>query len=191
MNASTPAHRRGRVVDEKILSAVIAEIEATGTLSIKVDDVAAAAGVNKTTIYRRYRDRNALVLAAVLAVMETEVPIPDTGSLAGDLDLLASTVGDVITSPLGRALLSATADSRAFADVRQTYWASRFEKASEILRRATERGECRRDVDAKLLLELMVAPLHFRATQIGAPLDTAFIKLQVERALHAAAQRDD
>ena len=187
VTSTEPTHRRGQVVDEKILAAAIEVIENSGTLAIKVDDVAEVAGVNKTTIYRRYPERGELVLAAIRAVANAEVPIPDTGSLRGDLTALAEAVASVVTSPLGRALLSAAADTPEFVELRIGYWEGRFSAASEIIHRAATRGECRGDVDAPLLVEVMVAPIHFRAIQTSGAITAEFVDLQVARLLDAVA----
>lgn len=187
MTATEPTHRRGKAVDDKILHAVIEEISAGGTLNVRVDAVAARAGVNKTTIYRRYPERDELVLAAVLELAEVVLPIPDTGVLRQDLTQLARMVGETVTSPLGQALLSASADSPHFVALRERYWRTRFDAASVIIERAIERGECRPGVDPSLLIELMVAPIHFRATQTGAGVTNTFVDHQVARLLDAVA----
>ena len=187
MTIAEPTHRRGQVVDDAILAAVITEIEADRTLKIRVDSVAERAGVNKTTIYRRYRDRDALVLAAVLANADTLIPIPDTGTLRRDLTELAEMVRATVTSPLGQALLSASADTTEFVELRSEYWRVRFDAAASILRAAAKRGECNSDVDAQLLIEVMVAPIHFRASQTSGTLTDEFLRIQVERLLEAVS----
>lgn len=178
-----PSHRRGKAVDDKILAAVIAVIENVGTLAIRVDEVAEVAGVNKTTIYRRFPSRDDLVLAAVLAQAEQVVPIPDTGSLETDLFEIAKLVRATVTSPLGRALLSASAETSELAGQRTAYWETRFDAASKVIERAVGCGACPPQSDAPLIIELMVAPIHFRATQIGKPISDDYLQLQVDRAL--------
>ena len=178
---SEPSHRRGKVVDDNILDAVIAVIEETGTLAIKVDRVAEFAHVNKTTIYRRFPKRDDLVLAAILAQAKTVIPVPDTGSLRSDLWEIAVMVRATVTSPLGRALLSASAMSPELAELRPAYWQTRFAAAAKILERSTERGECPAVDDPQLLIELMVAPIHFRASQVGIDITDDFLEIQVDR----------
>ena len=179
-----PSHRRGQIVDTTILAAVIDVIAASGTLSIKVEDVAEVAGVNKTTIYRRYPTREDLVLAAMLAQADTAIPIPDTGSLSEDLLTIAKGVRDTITAPLGRALLSASADlSPELAELRPAFWSLRFSSAAEVVRRAASRGECEPSKEAELLIELMVAPIHFRASQTEGEISDEFLQAQVDRAI--------
>ena len=50
----------------KILDAVVVAIAANGISALTVDGVARRAGVNRTTIYRRFGDRDALLLAMTL-----------------------------------------------------------------------------------------------------------------------------
>ncbi len=181
--SSGPSHRRGQVVDDTILQAVIDVIAADGTLAVKVDDVAAKAGVNKTTIYRRYPNRDDLVLAAVLSQAEVAVPIPDLGDLRADLTAMVAAVAETVTSPLGGALLSAAATSPELDALRPAYWQQRFAAAAEIIDRAAQRGQCSATDDAALLVELTVAPIHFRASQTGGPIDEAFLARLVDRLL--------
>lgn len=78
--------RSERVV-ERVLAATVAELAASGYRGFRMDAVSAAAGVNKTTIYRRWPGKKQLVAAAVDAMRRSvhDVPLPDTGSLERDL----------------------------------------------------------------------------------------------------------
>lgn len=78
--------RSERVV-ERVLAATVAELAASGYRGFRMDAVSAAAGVNKTTIYRRWPGKKQLLAAAVDAMRGSvhDVPLPDTGSLERDL----------------------------------------------------------------------------------------------------------
>ena len=67
---------------------------ALGYASLRVEDVAARAGVNKTTIYRRWPAKSDLVIAALDALRDQTQIDPDTGSLReeGDSSPRASAV---------------------------------------------------------------------------------------------------
>ena len=183
MTSNEPAHRRGKAVDDQILAAVIEVISASGTANIKVEEVARVAGVNKTTIYRRFPKRDDLVLAAFLAQADATIPIPDEGDLRADLLAVANMVRDVVTSPIGQALLSATAATPELAALRPQFWDLRLGAAAGVIARAVERGECSAPADPQLLIELLVAPIHFRANQIGSDITDGFLEKQVERTL--------
>lgn len=78
--------RSDRVV-RQVLEAAVAELAASGYRSFRMDEVSAGAGVNKTTIYRRWAGKGLLVAAAVewMRRLVHDVPLPDTGSLERDL----------------------------------------------------------------------------------------------------------
>ena len=67
--------------------ATVAELAKSGYRAFRMDAVSAAAGVNKTTIYRRWPSKALLVAAAVgwMRRFVHDVPLPDTGSLERDL----------------------------------------------------------------------------------------------------------
>ncbi|HVY30796.1 MAG TPA: TetR/AcrR family transcriptional regulator [Polyangiaceae bacterium] len=78
--------RSERVV-QRVLVATVAELGESGYRAFRMDAVSAAAGVNKTTIYRRWPDKQQLVASAVewMRRFVHDVPLPDTGSLEQDL----------------------------------------------------------------------------------------------------------
>jgi AcrR family transcriptional regulator len=78
--------RSARVV-QQVLVATVAELAESGYRAFRMDAVSAAAGVNKTTIYRRWPSKGLLVAGAVewMRRFVHDVPLPDTGSLERDL----------------------------------------------------------------------------------------------------------
>src|SRR6185295_9553640 len=78
---------RSEQVVRRVLDAAILELARSGHAGFRMEAVASRAEVNKTTIYRRWPSRAALV-TAVVERMRTplrESPLPDTGQLEGDL----------------------------------------------------------------------------------------------------------
>ena len=76
---------------------------------VSLDGVAARAEVHKTTVYRRWRTKESLVLDAMLEQAARTVAVPDTGSLRGDLLELARRSVAIQTSPAGEAVVRAVA----------------------------------------------------------------------------------
>jgi AcrR family transcriptional regulator len=72
---------------QRVLAAAVGELAESGYRAFRVDAVSASAGVNKTTIYRRWPGKAPLVAAAVAWMRQFvhDVPLPDTGSLERDL----------------------------------------------------------------------------------------------------------
>ncbi|WP_109509219.1 TetR-like C-terminal domain-containing protein [Nocardioides speluncae] len=164
--------RRGAAVHEAVLAATLREIESGGLDMLTVAAVAARAGVHETSVYRRFQTRENLVLEALLAESEQRVPVPDTGSLRGDLTATLTLASAATADPLGLAVMrSGTLAHGDYAEERRRFWASRIETFTPVVERAVARGEVAADVDTSLLLEMLVAIVHSRALVTGFPLE--------------------
>src|SRR4051794_12952320 len=95
-----PGGRSARV-QEAVLAAVLHELVESGYGSLSFDRVAERAGVHRATLYRRWTGKEALVAEALLAQAARDVPMPDTGTLLGDLRALVHAIVANITAPLG------------------------------------------------------------------------------------------
>jgi AcrR family transcriptional regulator len=167
-----PGGRSARV-REAVLGAVLEELVDGGYGSLSFDRVASRAGVHRATLYRRWPGKEQLVAEALLARAGRDIPLPDTGTLHGDLRALARAVAANITAPIGegvlRALVSEAGRAPDISAVGRAFWHQRFAMATEIVRRAAARGEVPPDVDPQLLLELLVAPLFLRLLVTAEP----------------------
>src|SRR5512133_856296 len=114
---STPARSkpvgRGLKVRAAVLTATLTELSEQGYANLTSDNVAQRAGVHKTTVYRRWKDRESLVVDAVVDHVATGVPVPDTGSIDGDLRQWARSLVKWLTSPTGTAVFAATMSDAA------------------------------------------------------------------------------
>src|SRR5262245_42346850 len=95
--------RSERVVRD-VIQATAAELARVGYAALRVEDVAAQAGVNKTTVYRRWPPKADLVGAALRGVRGAPPEPPDTGSVRADLLLLLREVIAVVSTPEGRSI---------------------------------------------------------------------------------------
>jgi AcrR family transcriptional regulator len=180
-----PGGRTARVRRD-VLAATIDLLAEAGLAGVTVESVAARSGVNKTTVYRRWPSLPGLVVDAVAEVARVAVPVPDTGSLRGDLRQVLGEVAALITSPRGRALVRATlsADNdEDLAALRRRYWAHRFALVGEVVRRAVDRGEIPPTTEERFVLETLTAPLYFRVFVVGGPLDGALLDRLVDHML--------
>ena len=80
---------RGPKVRAAVLAATLAELADTGYAALTIENIARRAGVHKTTIYRRWTDRESLVADVLGERIALGFPIPDTGSVQDDLRQLA------------------------------------------------------------------------------------------------------
>ncbi|AEI61945.1 TetR/AcrR family transcriptional regulator [Corallococcus macrosporus] len=136
--------RRGAALEEAILRAAADELTESGYAGLTMDKVAARAGTNKNTLYRRWPHRLALGIAAYRQLAKTVLP-PDTGTLRGDALELLRRANRHWSSPLGailRELLSAAGGASEFLaqlpeqsnDAAAALWLT-------LLGRAVKRGE--------------------------------------------------
>jgi AcrR family transcriptional regulator len=78
--------RRGKGLEDAILEAALAELTDGGYARFTIEGVAERAGTSRHVIYRRWSTRSELALMALLHdVQRKRRPIPDTGSLRGDV----------------------------------------------------------------------------------------------------------
>jgi AcrR family transcriptional regulator len=156
--ASRPGGRNSRVLAAIYTS--VGELVGEGADKISFPVIAQRAGVNPTTLYRRWDDVNALLEeVAVAALTRDGESVPDTGSLEQDLMEWADIIARDITRPERarylRAMVAARVEIVSSCAVTET----RREQAAEMVRRARERGETTPTVPQ--ILDHIIAPLYY------------------------------
>ena len=189
-----PGGRSARV-RASVLAATLDELVDVGYAQLSLEAIARRAGVHKTTVYRRWGSREAVLEDALLAYADRRVPIPNTGSLRGDLEELVRNVVENVSSPqteaILRALVAAADRDRALAEIGRRYWERRFALAGEIARRAAARGELSPEVDPSFVIEALVAPIYLRLLLTFEPLDDGFLGRVVDTVLAGAVAEGD
>jgi AcrR family transcriptional regulator len=180
---------RSARVRAAVLRATLDALLAGGTDDLTIRDVAQRAGVHETSVYRRWGTRANLILDAVLGEVQAAVPVPDTGSLRGDLLALLSAIAAFITTPLGQVLLRLALrdDLPEDRDVRQRFWAERFTTGRTVLQRAQARGELRPGTNSQLTIETLLGALYVRLLLTREPIDDALIEQLAELMLAGIA----
>lgn len=186
-SAGSPSERpsvvgRGSKMRTAVLEAAIEELTTTGYTGLTVERVAQRAGVHKTTIYRNWKDVDGLVADALAGHFAGDIPIPDTGTVEGDLRALARSLVVTMTTRAGRALLSDAVRLPQLAEVKRALFDDRFRRAEPVVTRAVERGELPAHTDATELLKTLAAPIYFRLVFTGEPVDAT----TADRAVHVA-----
>ncbi|MFF5210558.1 TetR/AcrR family transcriptional regulator [Streptosporangium sp. NPDC000396] len=147
-------------VDDAIRGAVRELIAEVGYAGLTVDAVAARAGVGKAAIYRRHASRVELVFAGLVHDREPH-PLPDTGSLHGDLTGLANVIVKSFSDPVvAAAIPGLLADLKQHPDTaerfQRTFIAMERGQVSGILQRALVRGELTVEADPVLVHATML-----------------------------------
>jgi AcrR family transcriptional regulator len=182
--ARRPGGRSARVGAD-VHQAVTDLISERGYGNFSVGEVAARAGVADSSIYRRWGSLENLLSDVALTRLNARSPMPDTGSLAGDLRTYAAQVAREITGPDGPAVLHlAVALSGSGSQGRQARDAIRTERTRQLqdmLDRAGDRGE---DApDAFEVLDHILAPMYIRVLFGMSALTPEYIDGLVDRLL--------
>ncbi len=174
VGAQRPGGRAARV-RAAVLQAAAELLVEVGYELLSVEEVANRAGVHKTTVYRRWPGKADLIADATRLRAHQEVPIPDTGTLEGDLQALAHDVVANIGSRSGgamtRAIVSAAAGSEDLTEAMHGFWSERLALTESVVERAIERGELPSSADANLIIEALIGPLWVRLLLTGEPID--------------------
>jgi AcrR family transcriptional regulator len=168
----TRGRPRSAEADRAILDATIGLLYEEGYSRMSMEAVAEAAGVGKTTVYRRYRDKADLVTAAI-ASMPGMDEMPDSGDTRADLlQMLQSVVRSKQRVQDMRLVGTLWAEQERNPELvklfRERVIGPRRKMMLAILRRGQERGEVREDVDAGLVLEMLIGA-HFARQFNGRP----------------------
>jgi AcrR family transcriptional regulator len=142
----TRQRRRGEELEAALLEAAWQELVEVGFARLTMESVAARAKTGVAVLYRRWPNKDDLVLAAIGHYGTTHpVDIPDTGSLRGDIIALLGIASSTrisfatIVSAAFSGLLASTGLTPA--QVREKIMADRPLWSDQIFARAQERGE--------------------------------------------------
>ena len=194
--AAAAARRRGRPrsseTEQAILQATRELLVEAGVHGLTVEKVAARAGVAKTTIYRRWRDKDELALAVVLDMVEQVVQLPELGDTRAELLAFVNAAVDVLGSTLmGRVMQGLVSDlatdpelARAFRD---RVVSVRDAEVERLVERGVTRGDLRPETDPMTVHDLLIGPVYYRLLLTGQPLDRAFARRTVDAVLRAFA----
>lgn len=178
---------RSNVVHRKILDAARELLGEAGFTNLRLEHVAARAGVGKATIYRRWGSKEALAQELLVELAGPHIAIPDTGDTRDEL--LAAilnpmhAVTDTPFGPVIRALISQIAGNPTIGDpFRATVVRARREEIARVVARGIERGDLRPDADPEIATELLAGPVYFRLI-FGGELDADFANRVVDSVL--------
>src|SRR4029079_6625588 len=139
--------------------------------------VAERAGIERSTLYRRFPDRWDAIIETWMERARMDV-MPDLGaSFAEDLASVLRKLVEVLGSRLGPALLRVAAELRARddTDYSRGYVDARMAQLEPMFKAAIARGELPADVDREALFTAAAGPIYFRMFIAGRPIDEDFV----------------
>ncbi len=167
------------------MAAVEAELAEHGYDALTIDCVAARSGVHRTTVYRRWRTVDGLLIDLLAVGVDDGWEPAHTGSLDGDLVELNREIHEslAIAPSLTGAVIAASFRTVEAADALHGFWKDRYERSEIVVARAIERGEIPADTDAHRVLLTATAPLFHQLALLRQDMSVA----EAERYAHDAA----
>jgi AcrR family transcriptional regulator len=160
---------RGRPRDEeartRILHSALEVLEELGFANTTTDAIADRAGASKSTIYRWWPNKAAVLLEALREAVAVELPFPDTGDLREDIRIQLRNFVKLLNAPRGRSLKAFITAAQNDPDVSEAFrsiWVRpRRDNATSRLERY--RGTTMRtDIDLELVMDVIYGPIYYR-----------------------------
>ena len=166
----------------------------SGVIGFTVDEVVGRSGVAKTTIYRLWPSREALVLEAASRI-SAEVEVPDTGCLEGDVAVILTNLGHLLGTARWSSVVPSIVDvaerDPEFASIHGKIQRGHAAPLREVLERAASRGEIAVTADPSHMISALIGPLYYRRWFSREPIDDQFLKSIVRNVVSAHRITDD
>ena len=173
---------------QAVLSAAIEVFGERGYAGLTIDEIATRAGVNKTTVYRRWPTKADLVGAALIS-MKQSTELPNSGNVRLDLFLLLRQKADALVTPRGRSVRRAVFAGTAEPELKAVILALRKEHPlvpRELLERAVEKGELPVGTDLKLVTDALAGAV-LSATMWSDRVEDEFLRQLIDLVISGAA----
>ncbi len=188
MTDQSPPTLDKRVVrsKERVLQETYRLLSEGGIGGVSVDEVSRRSGVSKTTIYRHWPSRSALLLDACSRMGVPPEP-PASGSLRSDMSILADSLAADLSGAAWSAVLPSIIDAAErdpeVAQLHAGLHAGFMKPFFDAIGRARDAGELSTDRDPAALVAAVVGPLFYRRWFSKEPIDQPFVADAVKRAL--------
>jgi AcrR family transcriptional regulator len=175
--------RRGRPVVDRVLAVTLARLAEVGFARLTIPEVAQLAGVNKTSIYRRWPTKEGLVRDALAASLDGAEAPPDTGSARGDMLELARRAAGRAQSPAGMGAIRAILADGGLPLVGGVGGPQDLlgdAAVAGVLRRGVERGEFRPGADLALVASTIAGAIFHRVVVELQTADDAYLAALID-----------
>jgi AcrR family transcriptional regulator len=158
-----PGRPRSADADRAIVEATLELLTESGVASLAIEQVAVRAGVAKATIYRRWPNKEALILDALATVEDQPPALPGTSLRDDVLTLVTAMVGRSVHPGRGQLYAWMVAESDRNPEIARKYKSLVVERRrrllESVLRRWQEKGQLRADIDMDVAELLVTAPM--------------------------------
>lgn len=174
-----PGRPRSEESRQSILRSTLKLLKRDGGFAeLSIEAIAADANVGKTTVYRWWPTKAALVADAFFAGSEEELQFPNTGSVQRDMSLQMRRVIRIFRSERGKVVAALLAGGQSDPELLEAFrerflWPKR-RQAYQTLQRGIDRGELPAASDLDLILDALYGPIYLRFLIRHDKLDESF-----------------
>jgi AcrR family transcriptional regulator len=188
-----PGRPRSEQAEQAIIKATLELFAEKGPDGLCVEAVAARAGVGKATVYRRWKNKEDLLLAA-LGSLKSPLPDPATGSVRDDLVAMVAVMSQDAVDPARQrqyTLLLGEGEKypKLMARYAETVVEPRRDLIRSVLRRGIEAGQIRPDLDIEVAMLTLTGAAMSRGRCEVIPHDGEFAERVVDSLLLGLAPR--
>lgn len=167
---STATKTRGRPrsedVDSGILESVLDALSQAGVAGVRIERIAANAGVSKASIYRRYESKEELIIAAIQHMRQQVPVVPATGTARERLlALLSGTRANMSRSRDARVMMAVMNSHEQESDLAHLVYERILQPRRELLRsiitEGIASGEFSASIDIEVMTPLLVGPMLY------------------------------
>lgn len=146
-------------------------------------NVAARAGIERSTLYRRNPDRWPTIMEAIIHLAERETAAFSSGAFRTDLIDTLLNLARVLNGPLGPPLMSVAAALQrgAAPGLAEQFWKSRQQLLAPMFDHAIEREELPADIDRDRLFAMAAGPIYFRRFIAGQTVTEDWVRTVVNQ----------
>ncbi|HEX4309529.1 MAG TPA: TetR/AcrR family transcriptional regulator [Acidobacteriaceae bacterium] len=171
---------RPRQIEAVIISTVFDELLEKGFRAVTIESISAKTGIAKTSIYRRWPNKAAMVMEAFLFRIGPGIEFPSKSSYVESIRFQMLALAKAFRGPFGsmiKALLGEAQFDLELAEAFRTRWIGpRREAAKEVIQSAIRNKEIRPDVDLDQALDALYGWLYYRLMIGSGPLSDACVR---------------
>jgi AcrR family transcriptional regulator len=161
-----PGRPRSEESRQSILRSTLKLLKQSGFPELSIEAIAADANVGKTTVYRWWPTKAALVADAFSVSADDELRFPNTGSVQRDMNLQMRRLIRIFRSERGKVVAALLAGGQSDPELIEAYrdiflWPRR-RQAYQTLQRGVDRGELPAGCDFDLILDSLYGPILMR-----------------------------
>jgi AcrR family transcriptional regulator len=161
-----------------ILEATWELLKTTSLRDLSIEAIARESGVGKTTIYRWWSNKGAVVMDAFWERLSPEIQFPQGLSATETIEQQMRLLVAAFSGEYGRIAAQIIAEGQAcpqtLANYRDRFLSLRRKAAKAIIQQGIENGEFAPDLDPELAIDIIYGAIYFRLLVGHLPLDRQF-----------------